>query len=93
MIPLANLVAGPPADNVFKPLLEEGGALSSTTVAGVVSAGAGRGTVLIFIISALSLWISSSYAFANPRVRNLGMRSRTSRMKLREGWMRMINSP
>ena len=70
MIPLANLVADPLAENVFEPLLEEGGAFSSTTVAGVVGAGAGRGIALIFIISALSLWITSSYAFANPRIRN-----------------------
>jgi hypothetical protein len=26
---------------------------------------------MIFIISALSLWITSTYAFANPRIRNL----------------------
>jgi uncharacterized membrane protein YeaQ/YmgE (transglycosylase-associated protein family) len=71
IIPLANLVAGLLADNVFEPLLEGGGALSSTTVAGVVGAGAGRGMALIFIISALSLWITSAYAFANPRIRNL----------------------
>jgi hypothetical protein len=71
IIPLANLVAGPLADNVFEPLLEEGGALSSTFVAGVVGVGAGRGIALIFIISALSLWITSAYAFANPRIRNL----------------------
>ena len=71
IIPLANLVADPLADNVFEPLLEEGGALSSTLVTGVVGAGAGRGIALIFIISALSLWITSAYAFANPRIHNL----------------------
>lgn len=26
---------------------------------------------MIFIVSALSLWISSGYAFTNPRIRNL----------------------
>ena len=71
IIPLANLVAGPLADHVFEPLLQEGGALSGTFVAGVVGVGAGRGIALIFIISAFSLWISSTYAFANPRIRNL----------------------
>ena len=70
-IGLAYLVAGPLADNVFEPLLEECGALSSTLVTGVVGAGAGRGIALIFIISALSLWITSAYAFANPRIHNL----------------------
>ena len=36
-----------------------------------LEAGAGRGIALIFIISALSLWITSTYPFANPRIRNL----------------------
>jgi DHA3 family macrolide efflux protein-like MFS transporter len=71
IMPLANLVAGPLADNFFEPLLQEGGALSSTFVAGLVGVGAGRGIALIFIVSAFSLWISSAYAFANPRIRNL----------------------
>jgi MFS family permease len=71
IIPLANLVAGPLADNIFEPLMQEGGALSSTFVAGLVGVGAGRGIALIFIVSALSLWLSSGYAFANPRIRNL----------------------
>ena len=71
IIPLANLVAGPLADNVFEPLMQEGGALSTTFVANVVGVGAGRGIALIFIVSAFSLWLSSGYAFANPRIRNL----------------------
>jgi MFS family permease len=71
IIPLANLVAGPLADNVFEPLLEEGGALSGSFVAGLVGVGAGRGIALIFIVSAISLWITSVYAFTNPRIRNL----------------------
>ena len=71
IMPLANLVAGPLADNFFEPLLQQGGALSSTFVAGVLGVGAGRGIAMIFIVSAFSLWISSAYAFANPRIRNL----------------------
>jgi hypothetical protein len=71
IIPLANLTAGLLADNVFEPLLQEGGALSETYLAGVVGVGAGRGIALIFIISGISLWVTSLYAFANPRIRNL----------------------
>ena len=71
IIPLANLVAGPLADKVFEPLMQEGGALSSTFVAGVVGVGAGRGIAMIFIVSALALWITSAYAISNPRIRNL----------------------
>ena len=33
--------------------------------------GAGRGIARIFIVSALSLWITSAYAISNPRIRNL----------------------
>lgn len=71
IIPLANLAAGPLADKVFEPLLQEGGALSESFVAGVIGVGAGRGIALIFILSAVSLWVSSGYAFANPRIRDL----------------------
>jgi hypothetical protein len=71
IIPLANLSAGFLADNIFEPALQEGGALSGSLVANVVGLGAGRGIALIFIISAFSLWTSSLYAFANPRIRNL----------------------
>jgi DHA3 family macrolide efflux protein-like MFS transporter len=71
IIPLANLVAGPLADKVFEPLMQVGGALSTTFVANLVGVGAGRGIALIFIVSALSLWLSSGYAFANRRIRNL----------------------
>jgi hypothetical protein len=71
IIPLANLVAGPLADNIFEPLLEEGGALSGSFVAGLVGVGTGRGIALIFIVSGISLWVTSVYAFTNPRIRNL----------------------
>jgi hypothetical protein len=66
IIPLANLVAGPLADKIFEPLMQEGGALSTTYLASVVGVGAGRGIALIFIVSAFSRWLSSGYASANP---------------------------
>ena len=71
IIPLANLTAGLLADNIFEPLMQEGSALSESFLVSVVGVGAGRGIALIFIISAISLWVSSLYAFANPRIRNL----------------------
>lgn len=71
IMPLANLVAGPLADRVFEPLMQEGGALSASLAADLVGVGDGRGIALIFILSAFFLWVSSGYAFANPRIRNL----------------------
>jgi hypothetical protein len=71
IIPLANLLAGPLADRVFEPLMVEGGVLGSTFVGAALGVGAGRGVALIFIVSAFCLWLSSVYAFANPRIRNL----------------------
>ena len=71
IIPLANLAAGPLADRVFEPLMAEGGALSESFIAGVVGVGPGRGIALIFIISGIFLWVTSAYAFANPRIRDL----------------------
>lgn len=71
IIPLANLSAGFLADHIFEPAMQEGGALSESFVAGVVGVGAGRGIAVIFIVSGISLWLTSSYAFANPRIRNL----------------------
>jgi MFS family permease len=71
IMPLSNLIAGPLADQVFEPLMSEGGALSGTFIASVIGVGTGRGIALIFIVSAVFLWTSSMYAFANKRIRDL----------------------
>lgn len=71
IIPLSNLIAGPLADNVFEPLMREGGALSNTILGDVLGVGPGRGIAVIYLISALFLWLSSIVIFTYPRVRNL----------------------
>jgi MFS family permease len=71
IIPLANLVAGPLADQVFEPLMTEGGALADTFVASIIGAGPGRGIGLVFIFSAVFLFVSSILAFRSPRLRNV----------------------
>ena len=71
IIPLANLVAGPLADNIFEPLMAEGGILANSFVGKLVGVGPGRGIAVIFLVSALFLWISSIVIFTYPRVRNL----------------------
>ena len=71
IIPLANLLAGPLADRVFEPLMAADGLLGSSSIGAAIGTGPGRGIALMFIFSAVFLWASSLYAFANPRVRNL----------------------
>lgn len=71
MMPLAFLLAGPLADQVFEPLLREGGALASSWVGSLVGVGPGRGIGVLFLISALVLWVASGVAFANPHIRNI----------------------
>ncbi|MCP4418974.1 MAG: MFS transporter [Chloroflexi bacterium] len=71
MMPLAFLLAGPLADRFFEPLLHEGGALANGLIGNLLGTGSGRGIGLLFIISALVLWIASAAAFANPHIRNI----------------------
>ncbi|MAT97612.1 MAG: MFS transporter [Anaerolineaceae bacterium] len=71
MMPLAFLLAGPLADQVFEPLLREGGALAASWVGNLVGTGPGRGIGALFLISAVVLWIASAFAFANPHIRNI----------------------
>ncbi|MFN2146247.1 MAG: hypothetical protein ACK2T7_12915 [Anaerolineales bacterium] len=71
IIPLANLLAGPLADKVFEPMMQAGGSLSNSFLAGLVGTGQGRGIAVIYLISAVFLWVSSIVIFTYPRVRNL----------------------
>ncbi len=70
MTPLAYIVAGPLADNVFRPLLVEGGALAGS-VGQLIGVGPGRGTGFMFmVIGALSILVAAA-GYLNPRVRNV----------------------
>ena len=71
IIPIANIAAGLLADKVFEPLMAEGGVLSDTIIGATIGVGSGRGIALIFIISALFLWLSSIFAFAKQHIRDL----------------------
>jgi hypothetical protein len=71
MLPLAFLLAGPLADQVFEPLLSVGGALAGGPLAALVGVGPGRGIGLLFMVSGLILIAASGVAFAHPRIRNL----------------------
>jgi hypothetical protein len=71
IIPLANLLAGPLADNLFEPLMAVDGAWANTFLGNSLGTGPGRGIAVIFLVSSIFLWLSSLVVFAYPRVRNL----------------------
>lgn len=71
MMPLAFLLSGILADNIFNPLLVAGGPLADTFVGHWVGVGPGRGIGLMIITSGLFLLMISLAAFANPRIRNI----------------------
>lgn len=70
-LPLAFLSAGLLADNLFGPLMNEGGELAKTAVGTLLGVGPGRGIGLMFVASGLILLFASIAAYANPRIRNV----------------------
>lgn len=68
MTPLAIILAGPMADSVFEPLMNEGGGLADS-VGPIIGVGPGRGSALLFIIMGLLMIATSIAAYSNPRVR------------------------
>lgn len=68
--PVAMLMAGPLADRVFEPLLQEDGALADT-VGAVIGVGPGRGIAFLFIILGGLSIMFTIIAFLYPRLRNL----------------------
>jgi MFS family permease len=71
MMPIAFLVSGPLADQVFEPLMAADGTLGQTFLGPLMGTGTGRGIGLIFIVACLFLWAESLVTFANPRIRNM----------------------
>ena len=69
-IPVAYLLAGPLADNVFEPLMRPDGPLASS-LGRLIGTGAGRGIGLIFIVAGLLSLLATLAAIAYPRVRNV----------------------
>lgn len=68
--PVAMIMAGPLADNVFEPLLQDGGALAGS-VGSVIGVGPGRGIALLFIILGGLSIVFTLIAYLYPRLRNL----------------------
>jgi hypothetical protein len=69
--PLAYLTAGPLADQVFEPLMSEGGALSTTGLGTLLETGPGRGIGLMYVLSGVLVILISLITYLNPRVRRL----------------------
>ena len=69
-LPLAYLMAGPLADQVFEPLLAEGGPLASS-VGQIIGVGVGRGIGLLFIVLGSVILLAALVACLYPRLRNL----------------------
>lgn len=69
-MPLAYLIAGPLADQVFEPLLMEGGALAGT-IGRMIGVGAGRGIGLLFMGLGVLCLLAAAMTFVYPRLRNV----------------------
>jgi MFS family permease len=69
--PLAYLLAGPLNDQVFRPLLVDGGALAGT-LGRVIGTGPGRGTGLMLIVTGLlTMVLVTVLGYLNTRVRRV----------------------
>ena len=71
MMPLAFILSGVLADNVFNPLLVEGGRLADTFVGRWIGVGPSRGVGLMLIASGLILLVVSFFVYLNPRIRHI----------------------
>jgi len=69
--PIAYVLAGYLNDNVFKPLLVEGGSLANTVVGQILGVGPSRGTGLLFIVIGCACVLVGASGYLNPRVRNV----------------------
>lgn len=68
--PVAFLMAGPLADNIFEPAMMPGGSLESS-FSSLVGSGSGAGMSLIFIITALLGTVVSLAGYLVPVIRNI----------------------
>lgn len=69
-MPVGQLLAGPLADYVFRPLLVVGGPLAGS-VGAFVGVGPGRGIALLYMVIALLPISAALWCGLNPKVRNL----------------------
>jgi len=68
IIPVAYAVAGPLAEQVFEPLMAEGGALASI-LGPVMGVGPGRGVALVFVVAGALYMLTTLVILIHPRIR------------------------
>jgi MFS family permease len=66
--PISAILVGPLVDEVFQPMMDEGGLLASS-LGRIIGVGPGRGTALVFIVIGSIIILATLAAFANPRLR------------------------
>jgi MFS family permease len=71
IIPIANLLSGPLADNIFTPAMMPGGALANTWVGQVLGVGPGRGAGLLIVLGSLAYALLSTIHLIHPRIRRV----------------------
>lgn len=69
-IPVSYLLAGPIADGILEPLMDEGGGLAST-VGGLIGVGDGRGYALFFLLLAIASVFAAVAAIGYEPLRTL----------------------
>ena len=67
--PIAALIAGPLVENLLQPMMEQGGALS-TSFGRLIGVGDGRGTALLFVFVGIFIIAVTLYGFTNRTLIN-----------------------
>lgn len=68
--PLASFIAGPLSQDVFNPLLREGGGLADSIIGRVIGIGSTRGTGVLFIICGLLILSMVGILLVNDNIRH-----------------------
>lgn len=69
--PLAFLLAGPLADQLFEPWMQEGGLLANSIVGRLFGVGAGHGIAVLYVIFGLLVSGTAVLGYLYPRLRNV----------------------
>jgi DHA3 family macrolide efflux protein-like MFS transporter len=69
-LPFAYLVAGPLADDIFEPLMREGGALAGS-IGSLIGTGEGRGIGLLYILLGILSLIATALSYLSPYLRKV----------------------